>query len=343
MKEVMMKKSIWFSLCALMMALGPQIGGAQENSSRLIEEFSVAFNVNKIDWEERYYYASAIGAYDPAASIAGSVENLSYQVARRLARRRLLEMAMGMRVSAYGQTIVNQTGPHHFAAARIISYGFLKGAEEVDHGEIPMPSGPPAYYVTLKMPMISFERVLEIARRPDDVVNSLQAVVTSLGISQEDLKAAVGSLSPNYKRILDGDSRGTALRVQPTAVSEPFTGLIVDARHLPEAGPAILGRILTPSLRRVYGHEDVSMTVELNGAMVNYARSEDRARNIRIRNRQTNQVELLLGPNPYPVRAIKTRPGRPSHLIIPEGDGQRIVGAGGESFLREARVVFLID
>lgn len=124
-----------------------------------------------------------------------------------------------------------------------------------------------------------------------------------------------------------GAVSGGALNVQVA-----YTGLIIDARGT-GVQPAMAPKVFDPQDREVYGSAFVSREFATSQGMVGYAKNPDQAA-------QTDRVK----GNPAVIKALEAKGANKADLVISQADADALRAlAQGQNFLREARVMILLD
>ena len=345
-----MKLWRWFAVALLAGCLAaPAAAQYGEASKRLVEASKRPYGYEKVDWQNRRYEVMAVGAYDREKALTkGRERTLARDIAVTLARERLLMAAMGTRVMA-GRSLVRYSEDVNYElSARFLAYGVLENVnvdsvqyyEHEDDGSL--------YAVAhVSAPMVSLDRLREIADSKGEIDTEIDRIWNAVGLEGQpkppkaqirETRRQVGQV---IRQSLAAEQAGLDARKAdpaPGGVSGQYTGLIVDARHLVEATMTNVPRVVTPSLRRVYGHEDVPRAVHLNGNLVAYTSNPEEVAGI-LDDRDTP----LVGSRPLTVTAVGARPDDPGHLVVSEADGSRVItaGSGVQGFLRQGRVVFV--
>ncbi len=118
----------------------------------------------------------------------------------------------------------------------------------------------------------------------------------------------------------------------PLSTEAAYTGLIIDARGT-GVQPAMAPKVFDPQEREVYGSAYVSREFATSQGMIGYAKSVEAAR-------QTDRVQ----GNPAVIKAMEARGANKADLVISQADADALRAlAQGQTFLREARVMIVLD
>ncbi len=126
-------------------------------------------------------------------------------------------------------------------------------------------------------------------------------------------------------------SSSSSLYSQKVA-GQGITGLIIDASGL-GIKPAMAPRIYSEGGEILYGMQDVDGSYLTRFGMVGYARSIDQAKGLD-----------RIGANPMIIRAQAAKGTHQCDVTISKEDAAKLIQAGsGDPFLRECRVVFVVN
>jgi hypothetical protein len=347
-KETGMKRFLWAMIVLLTCVFCGRAQAQYRSKAQELDRLAnVPYSYHSVDWENRRYKAVAVGAYDPDKVTSRAQQKIyAKETAKILAQERLIMAAMGTRVSMGKSLVAHAQGVDLDISARLVASGVLERVtvDKTDYFE--HPQGGIYAIVHVSAPMVGFNRLRELADQNADVNAEIDRIWENVNMEEQtsmskaDAVVAGEQFGNELRQTLKDDQAGLQDPPEPSVgVSENYTGLIVNASHLPGTSMAVLARVVTPSLRRVYGHEDVPRDIELVGSMVAYTTNVERARELP----DITRGGTLVGDNPLVITASSTRPGIPGHLIISEADGSKIIAAGGgaDGFLSRARVIFV--
>lgn len=339
----------WVFSILIAMAFVPIAHAQYERQSQDEKELGkVPFSAHSIDWEKQRYRASAVGAYDPQKVNNDKAQEQirAKQMAIMLAQERLIMAIMGTRVSTGTSLTADNEGNEMEVSSHLLAKGVLEkvttdSVQFFNHHE-----GGIFAVAYVSAPMISFNRLRKLAAQEINVKEEIDRIWKDVGMEQkakmtkQKVTQVISQVSEELKKTFQEDQAGSEKQAEPANNSlGRYTGLIVNASHLRNKTFGLLARILTPSLRRVYGHEDVSRNIKLAGGMVWYTTSVEAAKKLP----DSKGGDNLVGENPLVIDAKDTRAGNPSHLIVSEDVGSRVVavGSGDDGFLAQARVVIV--
>ena len=119
---------------------------------------------------------------------------------------------------------------------------------------------------------------------------------------------------------------------RPTRIPPPYSGVIIDATGI-GAQPSLVPVIVDESGEVVYGSAYVSREFAVSRGMSGYSATLNAARN-----------DPRVGSHPMIVKAVRTRPGGYTDLVISTADAARLRSSAVHlDFLKACRVSIVID
>lgn len=272
-----------------------------------------------IDWDRGVVIAEGIGApnleiNNPAVRNAGA-----RRAARMDAARNLLEMIKGVNLSS--RTTVRNAIADDRIRAHI--QGYIKGLRAI---------GEPRYFsdgsVIVRMEARLFKTIPEeliFQVKSSDFKNPPTTQTTSppVEITPEKNKTVI-SPSKSKQQNLD--------LANQIDINQVYTGLIIDARKT-DVQPALSPKIFDEHGKEIYGSAYVDREYVLKYGMAGYVKSFEQAReNDRVKGK------------PLEIKALKSIGKNSTDLVVSEKDANALRQiASTQSFLREARVVLVLD
>jgi len=249
-----------------------------------------------INWSKGLIVAKGIGAPPQQYYGKPQARPTALRAARLDAMRNILEVIQGVRIDST-TTVKNFATESDIITSKV--EGMVQGAKVVKQEY--MSDG--TVEVTVEM----------------SLYGGFSQLVLPAEIKQVD---TVKSMTPEPKR----DSPA------PRAVSEVYTGLVVDARGL-NARPAMAPKIMDETGQEVYGSAYVSREFAVQQGMSGYAKDIESAR-------QNPRVT----DNPLLVKGLKTTGSGGSDVIISNADAAKLRSASENlSFLKKCRVMIVVD
>ncbi|MBF0280642.1 MAG: hypothetical protein HQM13_22800 [SAR324 cluster bacterium] len=282
--------------------------GAQSLDERCIQNGDSAC----IDWDRGVVIAEGLGAPAKFAKNA-AVRNASAQRAAKLdAARNILEMIKGINISS-DSTVKEAMVSNDTIRTQI--RGYLHGLR---------PIGNPRYFSdgTIKVRMEArLHRTI-----PDELIFRQQSME-----SNQAAQAPVELLPGSPGNAQNPSSSSPS--VQSTInVGQVYTGVIVDARNT-DAQPAMSPKVFDQEGNEIYGSAYVDRDFVVKHGMAGYLKDLQQAR----------QNERVKG-SPLVIKALKSSGKNKTDLVISNNDANALRQmAATQSFLREARVVILLD
>ena len=314
--------AVWM---ALMMAI-PGMAWGQMQPNRLVETSRGMFGDSELDWENQTITVTAVGTYDPAMVVGPGDKILQARANADLrARAKIVEMNYGVLVTAN----VNLSQ----GDAELFSAGILRDSRVLDREERTFEDGTVMYITRMQAPMLKAGDLLssesawrQLKQSVEDRMKQLQegrpvsAFTPPPGLSETEKKV--------FEAVVQ-DVETLKPKPEPRPDGARYTGLVVDARHLPDKRVTWMPRIVDERDRRVYGIEDRAPSAAMNMELVQYTNTPEQARR-------------LAGSNPLEIRALRADPYNPGRLVVSTADGSAIVGANELSkFLEQGQVILV--
>ncbi|MBF0286323.1 MAG: hypothetical protein HQM14_00780 [SAR324 cluster bacterium] len=312
-------KRILLGICGLLLFFGNV--SAQNIDDRCIQNGPSAC----IDWDRGVVISEGLGVPAKFANNP-ALQNASAQRAARLdAARNILEMIKGINISSV-TTVKEAMVANDTIRTRI--QGYLHGLR---------PVGEPRYFSdgTIKLRME--------ARLQRTIPEELLYLNQSKEIVQPPVEIHAGSdriSSPNTDPQPTGSQNTASGATSPTIlpaqsgfnVNQVYTGMIIDARNT-GIQPAMSPKVFDEEGNEIYGSAYVDREFVVKHGMAGYLKDIEKAK--------TN--DRVKG-TPLVIKALKSAGKNKTDLVVNNNDAKALRQvAATQSFLREARVVIVLD
>ncbi len=310
-------KRILLGICSLFLLFGNI--SAQSIDDRCLQDGPSAC----IDWDRGVVIAEGIGVPAKFANNP-ALQNASAQRAARLdAARNILEMIKGINISSV-TTVKEAMVANDTIRTRI--QGYLHGLR---------PVGNPRYFsdgtITIRMEARLHRTI------PEELLYRNQATrVTPPPVQIQPAPTRPPNTVPPSTGIQNSSAAPTSPSIQPAQtgfnVNQVYTGMIVDAR---ETGvqPAMSPKIFDEEGNEIYGSAYVDRAFVVKHGMAGYLKDIEKAKgNDRVRG------------TPLVIKALKSTGKNRTDLVVNNNNAKALRQvAATQSFLREARVVIVLD
>lgn len=287
---------------------------AQVVEDPVLTQFLKRFGHDEIDWEARRIKVVAVETY-PAPHLRLEARRDSARMfAEMKARSRLVAMNFG--ISVTGLMTLDEVDLD--MDAKFVSAGtFLEGALETRVEYLDLSDGSFLAVATVWGPLMSAREIW----RDFWAINPYMDSSTMLKLQRAKmyLHQKIQEEAHEFK---------PKPVVETTQAATAFTGLIVDARSVPNVQRVKLPRIVDERDQHIFGIEDIAW--DKASDLVSYTTSLQTARK-------------LAESRPIEVRALRAYPYNTGYLVVTSIDGERILAADARGhFLSSGKVIFLL-
>lgn len=272
-----------------------------------------------VDWSKRYIFAVGVGAPIPNATSKAQAYATAQTAAINDARRKLLEIIKGVHLTSK-TTIQNQVVSSDKIRTRL--EGTLRMAQPIGS-----PRTFPDGRVEVRMAAPLDQMI------PQDIAYPKQDFGTQKWESTPQHVAppkAYNEPGIDFPSGLGNKSVPSSSSMSAASNNPVFTGLIIDTRgqHL---SPALSPKVYDETGKEVYGTAYTERKWAIKLGVVGYAKTLEQAR-------RNDRVQ----GNPLTIKALRKK--SQTDIILSNHDAQYLRSIANHlSFLRECRVIFLVD